>query len=799
MREPDMEVYRFGSFVLNPSRHALYLGDGEVPLTPRSFEVLVYLARNPGRLITKEEVLKAIWPDSFVEEANLAQHVFRLRKSLETEPGAGNLIRTLPGRGYQFTAEVRRELVGVAGAPATGPAFSSDAGEEAAANGTTVERWRERMHVIVEERAPKAVAASGRGAGFVTWRRAAVAAGALVVAAGVATAILWRPTSQAAKLKYRVLLSTMEGDATPTGGVAVDRLVRQNAARAGFDLLVDSVVSDDLKQMLLPPGTPIRDQTALDVCQRENLSVLLAPTLVRDGSRSLLLVRALSCVDDSVVAQAQVDLSSSGESAAVESLMRGLAGQLQSLWPGLPKPTLRILDATTPSMEALRAFSMAEHLRLEGRYMESIPAFRRALLLDPSFALAAAKLGTVYGTLGETHQQREWIAAAFAERDHVDEEERLFVDTQYYDVVARDQRQRDAVLKLWAQLIHDAPVIPTFTSASLARDGRFDEALPEAQLAIKDWPGNGRSYVVLGNIQLALGHPEEAASAANAAIAHGYYVPFVDDLLVRSALVHEDPSSVESLAVAWRSTDMSPYASAALARIRMRQGRLGEAGAMAQQAAVDLRAQGMNEAAQNLLLAFEAASALETQTAAEAGTQSRNAQPPSPRADASIDCEDSAVSLALAGRLSEARAMVSRLEKATPSDQRLRDVVDTIVAAAAALQMRQPQRALETLQSCATFPHVRLECAWLAGMAQLELHQDAAALASFADLEKWQGVDAYSTLPVLARWEQARLLANLGQPAKARDQYAALTEAWKSADGNLHLLTEVRAEASVLR
>jgi DNA-binding winged helix-turn-helix (wHTH) protein/Tol biopolymer transport system component len=112
-------IYRFEEFALDPTRRSLSRAGVPLSVSQKSFEVLAYLVANAGRVVTKEELLKAIWPGSFVEEGNLSQHVWQLRKVLKDRAQA---IVTVPGRGYQFTAAVVVESLAIptnAGEPAT--------------------------------------------------------------------------------------------------------------------------------------------------------------------------------------------------------------------------------------------------------------------------------------------------------------------------------------------------------------------------------------------------------------------------------------------------------------------------------------------------------------------------------------------------------------------------------------------------------------------------------------------------------------------------------------------------------
>jgi DNA-binding winged helix-turn-helix (wHTH) protein/Tol biopolymer transport system component len=100
-------LYEFGPFRLNPQKRQLLHGDEPVPLAPKAFDTLLVLVENSGRVVSKDDLLKTVWPDSFVEEANLSQNIYTLRKTLGDSPDQRNYIATIPGQGYQFTEKVR--------------------------------------------------------------------------------------------------------------------------------------------------------------------------------------------------------------------------------------------------------------------------------------------------------------------------------------------------------------------------------------------------------------------------------------------------------------------------------------------------------------------------------------------------------------------------------------------------------------------------------------------------------------------------------------------------------------------
>src|ERR1700722_3845077 len=107
MKEETKHFYEFGPVRSDPDKRLLLLDDRPVPLQPKAFEMLLVLVQNSGTVVLKDDLMKALWPDSFVEESNLTQHIFVLRKSLGETAGENRYIATVPGRGYQFAEKVR--------------------------------------------------------------------------------------------------------------------------------------------------------------------------------------------------------------------------------------------------------------------------------------------------------------------------------------------------------------------------------------------------------------------------------------------------------------------------------------------------------------------------------------------------------------------------------------------------------------------------------------------------------------------------------------------------------------------
>src|SRR6267142_3461585 len=107
MNAPPGHVYEFGDFHLDAAKRLLWRGGAPVPLTPRVFETLLYMVEHHDAVLDKEELMEAVWPDSIVEENNLAQNISILRRVFGETPGSHHYIVTVPGRGYRFVADVR--------------------------------------------------------------------------------------------------------------------------------------------------------------------------------------------------------------------------------------------------------------------------------------------------------------------------------------------------------------------------------------------------------------------------------------------------------------------------------------------------------------------------------------------------------------------------------------------------------------------------------------------------------------------------------------------------------------------
>src|ERR1035438_2631444 len=229
-------LYRFEGLELDPANRVLALGGKPIAIPSRAFDLLLYMARNTERLLTKDELMKAVWGDTIVEEANLTQSVFLLRKALSAQPSTENkLIVTVPGRGYRFAAQVERIAIP---SPLSGAL-------EIAANGAT----------HLSEAAPVQPQAVRKAMHENGWYRRWYVGAAVVAAAAIATLILpggaRRQRNNLIPLPHRVTANDVEN---PVITFALSPNGEYLAYTDSQSLVIRTLPSGETRSILLGAG-----------------------------------------------------------------------------------------------------------------------------------------------------------------------------------------------------------------------------------------------------------------------------------------------------------------------------------------------------------------------------------------------------------------------------------------------------------------------------------------------------------------------------------------------------------------
>jgi DNA-binding winged helix-turn-helix (wHTH) protein len=793
MRGTVPEVYRFGRFLLNPYTYTLYHADDEVPLAPKSFEVLLYLAQNPGRPVTKEEVLKAVWPDAFVEEANLAQHIFRLRKILESDPDNGNLIRTLPGRGYLFTADVSREIAPSMAAQEENAEFSHLGAASETANGIAVERWRERTHVIVEEMAPGPAAAPRPAAGSINRRRAIATAALLAVAAlagWAAWRFYWRPVPR----EYRqiVLADFINSTGDTTFDQTLKRALDIDLAQSPYmDVLSDREEVNTLRLMGRRGGTPISPDIATEICVRTNREVLLAGAIAALGSRYLLTLTASDCNSGKRLAVAKADTNSrEGVLDALDSVAEQVRRQLNESPQSLKEHQVPLRVVTTSSLEALKAYSFGRYLKSQHiAISERIAAYQRAVALDPKFAMAYRELGMENYNLNQFALASQYFKKAFELSGQLSTREQFDIRANYYAYGERDLVQGIKEFQLLESVYPQDAVFPNNIMDASTHLGLYSDSIKIGEQVVKRFPNEEGIYANLSEAYKAANRFDDSLRAARMAAQLSTGDTGLQLALFEIAFVRQDRDSLarenqwfdtaENGETVWYYPSFRGSAAAALGKYR-------EAERLFQKEIESAQRANLPETADRIRIDQALAERILGFPEQARATLRRVSQP-------NVDDAGLAAAWAELGDATPAERFLSAHKEASPDTLLTYEYVPRIQAVLA-LEHHKPLEAIAALEISRPYEMRNYTVPALRGEAYLEARQPDLARAEFKRILDNPGIDCTSVLYPLAHLGTARAYAMENKNNESRHEYEALFNRWNNADADLPVLKQAKQE-----
>lgn len=433
------EFYRFGDYELKVRTRSVSYRGSAVPFEPKTFEVLLYLVSNAGRVVTKEELLKSVWGDSFVEESNLTQHVFRLRKVLRQQADDEPYIVTVPGRGYQFSA-------GVNSAPPAGATVPGetevlvDHEEE-----IVVQRIREHSTVVTEEiiHQPPAGPDPPRAP---RWRIAA-AASACILALGALGVRGWHATHHASP--------------------AIPVHTRRSIAVLGFHNLSgrpeEGWLSAALAEMMsteLVAGEKLRLVSGEDVA-RVKLDLPLADadslsrgTLARlhqDLDSDLIAVGSYTTLSTQPAARIRLDVrlqdASTGETVANVAVTGNEADLFDLVSQAGSRLRERLgVEAVSPVEAVSVRASLPSNREAARLYTEGLARLRAfdtlaardllqgAIAADPKYSLAHSALAEAWSRFGYDKRAQQEAQQAHELAADLSREERLLVEGRYREI-----------------------------------------------------------------------------------------------------------------------------------------------------------------------------------------------------------------------------------------------------------------------------------------------------------------------------------------------------------------------------
>jgi tetratricopeptide (TPR) repeat protein len=565
-----------------------------------------------------------------------------------------------------------------------------------------------------------------------------------------------------------------------------------------------NIVGDDRVRETLPlmgrdANERLTPELAREVCQRLDTRAMVRGSISRLGELYVLLVEASECATGASLAREQ------GEAAGAEAVLDTL-GRISSRLRSRVGESLKsveafdvpVAQATTPSLEALRAYTLGVEQRRRGAEVEAIPFLERALELDPGFAAAATTLSTVYGNLGEASKSIEYGRLAYAHREKVSQRERFFITYQYHDRVTGDLRQAADTLGVWKQTFPNDFQPANALAIIHNRLGRYEQGVEEARDALARTPGHPFAVSNLAHAYRGLGRYAEARRVAEEVVARGVATVPTRRLVYQLAVLRGDAAAAAQQLEWAKGTPREFDIVAAEAQVAAFEGRLGRSGELYRTCVSLAESRALPEVG----LSYVAHDAL-TQALygrrAEALALVRGALARRKDAKAPSDAVPRVrllTALALVGA-PEAARMAGELAAELPESTLVNGVIVPTTRAAIALERDRAQDAIAELRAAAAY-----ETGGVAVLIPLYLRAEAyrrggdprRALEEYQKLIEHRGADPFSPVCALAPLGVARAWRAIGDTEKARQAYDEFFKAWREADADVPSLVTARAE-----
>ena len=631
-----------------------------------------------------------------------------------------------------------------------------------------------------------------------TWYIAAAVV-ALVVAAGAA-ALFYRKSSHSLTEKDSILLTDF---VNTTGDPVFDGTLKQALAvqleqSPYLNVFPQERVRDTLKFMGRSPDERLTPDLARDVCQRQGIKAVLNGAISSIGTQYVVDVNAVNCQTGDSLAREQVQADKKEQVlAAVGKAASSLRGKLGESLASVQKFDAPVEEATTSSLEALKAFSLGEAERNKGSEYTAIPLYKHAIELDPNFAVAYARLAQSYANTGQSALARENMTQAFQRRERASELEKLYISTHYYEIVTGELDKSIEAYQLWNRT-YPRDSIPTNNLAiDYAWTGKYDQALVEAQETIRLDPNSAFSYGVVGGAYIGLDRFAEAKAIRQKEVslkldAVGEHVD-----LYLLAFLEGDKAAMQHEAD-WAKGRPDEFVMLdTIAEATAASGKLQQARETYRQAV---------ESAQRAKLPENMAGIMARQARMEAEvgntTQARELVRTALAADRGrFVLPFAGFALATAGEAAQATAIVDELTKRFPSDTLVNNVWVPSIRSQIELNRSNPSKAVELLQAATPIEFgwpARLMPSYVRGQAYLHLHQGKDAAEQFQNILNHRGVCGTMATCSLAHLQLGRARALSGDSSGARAAYQDFFALWKDADPDIPILKEAKAEYAKL-
>jgi eukaryotic-like serine/threonine-protein kinase len=775
MPAPDSEalgdtVYRFDVFEVSVSLGALRRAGTRVKVQELPFQMLLILLERRGEVVSKEELGKRLWDTRTFVEVDKSLYVMagKLREALGDNASQPRFIKTVSGRGYSFIGSVTQVLE-----PVAGPLF---------------------LHAVQKPRVLSPQTGMGRGSTYSSAHK--VRTQRLLV--GFALACAFVASLVAYKYFHRQLASDQDkvvvgGFVNSTGNPDLDGTLSSALQLKVEESPYLSLIPDRNFRTLVkdPDAAPLKEE--LQACGSLDAQLLLRGRIlaVAKGYRVLLMV--WRCAGGRLLTTEQADATSqAGILSALDLATERMRRRLGEPDASLQKFNVPLVQATTPSLAALKAFTLGEEKRSQGLILDAIASYKLAIDLDSQFALAYARLGTIYHNGAQYFLSQQYYRKAYELPNRVTDRERLYIVTHYYEYATGEIYRAIQDYELWRTL-YPRDIVP---ANNLAVDdleiGQPGKTMELSRIAIQLDPTNNIPYGTLANAYLMLGNYTNVRALCNDPVYGKMNVMGFHRVCFRAAFAQNDELGMEQQ-MQWAHGN--PEESQALddaAWVAMYRGKVSEARRLFSDAKQNaLQNNAVENAADVQLDQANLEADFGYNQEAREDVLSALALPfksPSEQAYA-------ARALARVGDVSQAQAIALKATEQAPLDTILNSAMLATVRAAIQLQKHDPKAAIQALEETRpldTCSDMELAPGYYRGLAYLQDKQPKRAAEEFQQVIAHHTLADFPVYVVLSQLELGRAFQLLGDRPSAARAYSEADKVWKDADPGFLPLVQLR-------
>jgi eukaryotic-like serine/threonine-protein kinase len=769
---PKVKTYLFETFEVSVPLGILRQAGVRLKIQDLPFQMLLVLLERRGELVTKDELGKRLWDHKTYVEVDKSLYVMagKLREVLGDDAAQPRFIKTVSGRGYCFIGDAIPLLESVADLPSPHLVQKPE----------SLSLLTGRLQESAGGRAPR-----GRTRKLLA---ACVLAGICILAVSLmAYRYLHRPL---ASDQDRVVLG---GFTNNTGNPDLDRTLSSALQLKVQESPYLSLIPDQNFRTLVkdPDTAPLPEEVR--ACASLNAQLLLKGQILAVAQGYTVLLKVWRCTDGRLLTTEQAEATSqAGILSALDLATERMRRRLGESDASLQKFSVPLVQATTPSLAALKAFTLGEEKRSQGRIPESIASYKLALDLDSQFALALARLGTIYHNTAQYSLSEQYYRKAYELPNRVTDRERLYIVTHYYEYATGEISRAIEDYELWRTL-YPRDVVP---ANNLAVDylaiGQPGKAMELSRIAIQLDPTNNIPYGSLANAYLMLGDYTNVLTLCNDPVYGKMNVLGFHRVCYRAAFAQNDEPGMQHQMQWARGNPDESLALDDAAWVAMYRGKVSEARGLFSIAKQNALQNSSIEGAADIQLDeanLEADFGYRQEAREDAlSVLKLSFESPSEQAYA-------ARALARVGEVSQAQAIAQKSAAQAPLDTMLNSAVLATVDAAIQLQMHEPKAAIRALEKTRPLEYcieMELVPAYYRGLAYMQDKQPKRAAEEFQQVITHRALADFPIYVALSQLELGRAFQLLGDKANAAKAYTEADKVWKDAEPGFPPLVQLR-------